>query len=421
MPSKRISANPRRLSDSPKVADILHQACRTADWDLVQALYRQCSHIADDQGGRYMPDDLVGFLSEAMSRLASAYIGEEEELARHTIAVFGDAERRKAFNKSLFRSLYHDERFDRFAPYQEDSSISGRRRPCPSEAVVETCRRLRDANAIRTVLRGAGTAGILGGSASYGRFYNVHGNRTGESSDLDIVVVLNDFTQLRDVAERLELLSGLSKESLDQFRERSRIFVNEGLNDRQTIFSQKLTMWAHAVDDPLMVWANLQATYLLSLHFMSLPVIDWLLVADATKLSRDETGSTRLVGDYREQSAKRQDHQRSFSGRNQRFDLEVDGVDGGFLRRSRVYLIDRNDQYYPGMFQNLILPRFERRWDDLDIEGRLATFKWKMIERLRYERRIRPHEFLRLSLSHTRNEVFAPHVRNSIDTGIMLA
>jgi hypothetical protein len=197
--------------------------------------------------------------------------------------------------------------------------------------------------------------------------------------------------------------------------------MSEDLNDRRTIFSQKLVMWERAAGDPLMAWANVSPMYLLSLHFMSLPVIDWLLAADATRLNRDETGSTRLVGDYREQSVKRTDHQRSFSGRNQRFDLQVDEVDGGYLRRSRAYLIDGDDQYYPGMFQNLIFPRFERRWDDLEIEGRLATFKWKMIQRLRYERRVRPNEFLRLSLSHTRNEVFAPHVRHSIDTGIMLA
>jgi hypothetical protein len=270
-------------------------------------------------------------------------------------------------------------------------------------------------------MRSADTAGILGGSTSYGRFYNVHGNRTGESSDLDIVIVLNDFTQLRDIADRLDLLSGLSKNSLELFRERSEIFINAGLNDRRTIFSQKLIMWAHAAEDPLMSWADVSATYLLSLHFMSWPVIDWLLVADATRLNRDEAGSSRAVGDYREQSVKRQDHQRSFSGRNQRFDLEVTDVAGGYLRHSRAYFIDRNDQYYPGMFQNLILPRFERRWDDIELEGRLATFKWKMIQRLRHERRIYPHEFLRLSLSHTRSEIFAPHVRRSIDTGTMLA
>lgn len=109
-------------------------------------------------------------------------------------------------------------------------------------------------------------------------------------------------------------------------------------------------------------------------------------------------------------------HQRSFSGRNLRHPQPADEVPGGLLRASRAYTIDGDDErYYPGVLQNLVLPRFAQRWESVPINGRLTAFRWKAIERLRYERRLRPYELLRMSLAHTRSEMFAPHVLRSVD------
>ncbi|MDT7665029.1 MAG: hypothetical protein QOD04_4585, partial [Pseudonocardiales bacterium] len=67
--------------------------------------------------------------------------------------------------------------------------------------------------------------------------------------------------------------------------------------------------------------------------------------------------------------------------------------------------------------QNLILPRLNTRWENLPIRRQLEMFRWKMIERLRHERRNHPYELLRMSMSHSRSELFAPHILRSVDSG----
>ena len=78
-------------------------------------------------------------------------------------------------------------------------------------------------------------------------------------------------------------------------------------------------------------------------------------------------------------------------------------------------MIDDEERYHPGMFQNLVLPQFDVRWGSSLLRRSVDSFRWKMVERLRYEQHIRPHDLLRLSLSHTRSEVFAPHTIRSVD------
>ncbi len=73
------------------------------------------------------------------------------------------------------------------------------------------------------------------------------------------------------------------------------------------------------------------------------------------------------------------------------------------------------------MFQNLILPAFDVRWGQQLFRREVESFRWKMVERLRTERRIRPNEYLRLSFAHTRSSVFAPHVVRELDGSTQLA
>ena len=54
------------------------------------------------------------------------------------------------------------------------------------------------------------------------------------------------------------------------------------------------------------------------------------------------------------------------------------------------------------------------------IGGKLEAFRWKILERLRSERRDQPYEVHRVSLSHTRSEAFAPHILDSTDSADIL-
>jgi hypothetical protein len=398
------------------VAKALRDARLVADWDLVESVYRQCTEIARDEDGSYLPDPLAGYLAEALWRISANYNRHEELFISHALAVLGNIESKESLTGKLFGELYSDVRYQRFWRYAPKTVTGKRRRPTPFESLVETARRLRDANSLQDVLAGTATSGILGGSTSYGRFFNVCAQHDDTAaSDLDFMIVLPDFAELPDTAREVGKLCAASSASVAALAERATIFIERGFDDDHTIFSHKLPLWQER-EDPVMAWARLPGSYLLSLHFLSQPVLDYLLVADATRLNSDQAGWKRSVNDYREHAVVRMDHLRSFSGRHQPQPLPARDVDGGFLRRSRVYSFDANDQYYPGMFQNLFLPRFDWRWDNLNVARQLDAFKWKIAARFRYERRMRPHEYLRVSLAHNRAEVFAPHVIEMIDT-----
>ncbi len=72
------------------------------------------------------------------------------------------------------------------------------------------------------------------------------------------------------------------------------------------------------------------------------------------------------------------------------------------------------------MLQNLVLPVFDVRWGDNDCRKLVDTFRWKLIDRLRYELRTHPNELLRLSFAHTRSSEFAPHVVRVVDQSIVI-
>src|SRR5262245_11475407 len=139
----------------------------TADWRRVVELYSQVSDIVNDlEKENTLPEDLVAALSEALSRVLAHYDGNEMLFVDHLLALLSEKDNLKGSRAERFRSLYHDSRFKRFVPYHPTSDE--RRRPKPFEAAVETCRRLRDLNMVRDALADLITAGILGGSVSYG-------------------------------------------------------------------------------------------------------------------------------------------------------------------------------------------------------------------------------------------------------------
>ena len=141
---------------------------------------------------------------------------------------------------------------------------------------------------------------------------------------------------------------------------RIKIF-KERFDDGRTVLSQKLEMWSDGHQDPLLAWSDTSPQYLMSVHVMAREVLDYVLVDAHTKLMRDSSGTKRTVRHYRDTRPVRDDHQRTFAGRNHRMQSEVDEVAHGYVRPSRVYFIDENDSYCPGLFQNLVLPRLELR------------------------------------------------------------
>jgi hypothetical protein len=398
------------------VADVLRIAHANADWDLVEGIYRQCVAIALDHDSHFMPDELPNSLAQAFGRISANYHRREEELILHGLGILGNAEHANKISPALFKQLYTDERLDRFVQYgTTPDGREFRRRPHPFETLVETARRYRDLNQLRGVLADLPTSCILGGSLNYGRYFSVRG--AGEllaASNVDIMIVIPDFSWMDEVLSGVSTLHGCAQASLTTLEQRARVWREHGLDDGHTVFTQRLLMWPDD-PDPVMSWAPNRGEYAIDLRIVSAAVLDWILVADNPKLTANAAGNSRSVRDFCQQDRATEDHQRGFSGRNLRTKLEVDEVEGSLLRSHRVYSI-HHDRYYPGSFQNLILPRFNKRWDNAPIGGKLETFRWKIIERLRYELRDEPYEVLRVSLSHPRSDGFAPHILTSIDS-----
>lgn len=397
-----------------RVSEMMAAARKTADWDLVETMYRQCVDITEDADGTYIPEGIAGFLAEAFGRIAANYYGREDELVLHALGILGNIDRFETISAPLFERLYADRRFDRFRQYSDDGELH--RRPRPFETLVETVRRYRDLNALRRVLSNVPTAGILGGSVNYGRFFTVRGSREHEpASDLDLMVVLPHYGLLDRSISALRDVTAVAREDVLAMAARARAFAENELDDGRTVFAHKVTMWADR-QDPVMAWAPNPGTYQLDLRFASLDALDWLLVADTPKLNEGSAGRGRSVMEFCPLGSSAENHQRSFSGRNLRSAQESRELPDGLLRSSRVYTFDGDDEhYYPGVLQNIVLPRFAQRWESVPINGRLEAFRWKVIERLRYERRRRPYELLRMSHAHTRSENFAPFVLRAVD------
>lgn len=412
-PSPEQHRPPQVFAGEQHVASLLRTAHANADWDLVEGVYRQCVDIATDHNGRFMPDDLPGFFSKALGRISSNYQGREQELILHGLSILGNAEHADKITPALFTQLYTDNRFDRFVQYTPGPGTgAGRRRPRPFETLVETARRYHDLNQLRGVLGDLPTSCILGGSMNYGRYFSVRGGSA--ATNVDVMIVVPDFGWLDEVLSAVSTLPGSARASLDALEQRSRIWRERGLDDEHTVFTQRIMMWSDE-PDPSMAWAPNQGEYAIDLRVVSVATLDWILVADNPKLTASAAGNSRSVRDFCQQDRATDDHQRSFSGRNLRTKVGVEDVDGSLLRTLRVYSI-HEERYHPGAFQNLVLPRFNKRWDDAPIGGKLETFRWKIIERLRAERRLQPYELLRVSLAHTRTEGFAPHILASIDS-----
>jgi hypothetical protein len=390
-----------------------------ADWDRVAAVYGQCIASARDEPG-YLPPILAGFLAEVTARVSASYYDAEDDFVEDFLHVVVDREEMGGGETNV-RALYRDARLHRLQAYSPTQPPGARRRPCPVEAVVETARRLRDLNTIEHTLRSAVMGAILGGSVSYGRFYNVMGATDGKSSDIDMLLVLENWESLPALAAAAEALPGANLSDIERLQTRASTFSAEiapGLP--RVVFSAKVDLWQN-VSDRITEPFDVDGRYALSMHVVTRDVFGDLILERAPRIATETLGESQLIHDFRESQPARQDHQRSFGGENLRLDLHTDVAGSSFLRESHIYVIDDEESYHPGMFQNLILPQFDCRWGPTGFRRAVEAFRWKMVERLRYERKVRPHEFLRLSLAHTRSEVFAPHTVRSVDGSTMLS
>ncbi len=394
--------------------DELRQLSSRADWRASGRRYEQFTSIVNADGP--LPDDVAGGLAENLGRVIAHYGGTEEQFAEDLYSLFAlvDRERLKDSKAGNFRSLYFDNRLDKNRIYNP-SKPEARRRPKPFETAIETCRRLIDLNRVRDALVDLPTAAILGGSVSYGRFFNVQGVVADKkASDMDLLLVIPNYQLLPEIARALKTLQGVDRESVSLLETRASKFESVVRADQPCIFSHKLKLWTDK-QAPLLEESGIPGNYKLSLHIFSLEDFDHLILKDHPILeAAADSKFIRRINDYRDEEPTpgRAYDERSFGGipvgENP---LSPRKVDLGYIAGVQVCVI-KNDRYCPGLHQNLILPQFEIRWENPKIRLylRVLSFRWKILERLRAERTSRPFEEQKLSLSHVRFDIFAPHI-----------
>jgi hypothetical protein len=394
-----------------RIADLLPYADGCADWDPVRGLFRQVVELVDS-GTRRIPDEVTEAFADAIGMISDSYSRREAELCEHALAILADVEFGEILDLDLFRKYYEDERCSPPGVLEDV-----RRRPGPFEATVETCRRLRDARSLREGCRDTGTSGLLIGSMSYGRFYNIRGNRhETTASDLDFIVVIDQADALDGIGTAVAALPGVAASDLEHFGRRTRVFA-DSLDNGGTVFSHKIRLWADSTPDPLLPSGAAPGDYLLSLHIVTSPVLDWLLVASTPRLLKEAAGSRRTLQDYRQAPTSRKDDLYDFAGRRYPADLGTEPALHGCFRASHVYYIDDHDCYFPGFYQTMLFPQADLLWDDLDVRPALGEFQRKIRERIRYEANQRRNTMLRPSFAHIRRDAFAPGITRLLDAG----
>jgi hypothetical protein len=388
------------------------------DWDRVKRLYAQMVGLLSR--GRCDPD-VAGDLAKQMARLCAAYDGAEELFVEDLLEVMDEVDPLPGCREEQFEAYYHDDRYRKADKVYE--AENERRRPTPFEAAVETCRRLRDVNRLRECLATVPTGCVLGGSTSYGRFFNTVGLQAdGRASDIDLLLVVASYDDLPRIVEALRRVEGILGDGLSEMHDRAGSFSDARARleeNARCIFSHKLDLWPSSDQDSMLAGTSIGGSYDLSLHIVSRDDLDYLILNDRPRL--DES---RTIFDYRAAAAGKCDLQRSFAGLEFDSAPKVIECPGGYVVSSTVCYVreldDEGERYFPGNFQNLILPEFEIRWDFEPQRMYLPiySFKVKLEERLAHERRERPYERQRLSNSHTRYLVWAPYVSDRINANL---
>ena len=295
--------------------------------------------------------------------------------------------------------------------------MEGRRSPGFAESTIETARRLRDLRLIEEALSKTTVGAVVGGSMSYGKFINVKGGD--DASDIDLLVVIDSWNDLADNLANLRELDIISKIDVDRMIGRAENMLSRWGDREDIAFSAKAAL-RESQEDPFLRDFNVSPRYEVSFHFMSREGADIVLMKDYLDLSISDELKSKIFMDYREVPPTRDDFQRSFSGDSLGIPVEYEEHLGSYERFTASFVVD-GGRFYPGMLQDIILPAFDVRWGDTRFRRVVESFRWKLIERLRYEKNAFPNEILRLSFAHTRSDVFASHTIRSVDASTNLA
>lgn len=329
------------------------------------------------------------------SKIAEVFLDIYKNSKRPAAELLNDFELIKdKFSKSLPKDINNIQNLD--------NSHINKRLPGVEETIEATLRRFSRLEKIEDIFKNHVKGIVVGGSMSYGPFYNIRENldSTG-SSDIDLIFIVND-DQLNSKWDFILDIPFYKEEDKINFIEREKYFLSfrkEGMAD---IFSKKFSLKDFDFEISIHVFPE----------NIFLDMIDDKLSNDLS-LNEDQC---YLLRDYKDNHfPHKYCSQKSFSNRMYQFPIpkELD-VENGNITTLLGYAIN-NGEFYPGIYQNLISPMFSVCLDNdrTKLTNKIVSFKENMIDRLNKERFKSYND--KFQFSHIRHNYFSPSLTNSLN------
>jgi hypothetical protein len=206
----------------------MEQAINTLDmnnWD--KNFIETINQISDFEGENYNENILKALLAKYLEKTYNIY-RENNKNADD----FGE----------VLEGLIRNEKFTmpKFLTISKYDSLD-RRQPSFQESTKETVERLRKIENLAEYLKGDVEGVIIGGSMSYGLFYNIRGglDATG-SSDIDIIAILKEKEfEKEDYLNDVKNIDFFTNEEKMKFLKRKQVFSKLKENGTADIFTQK--------------------------------------------------------------------------------------------------------------------------------------------------------------------------------------
>jgi hypothetical protein len=242
---------------------------------------------------------------------------------------------------------------------------------------------------------------ISGGSMSYGRFYNVREGM--DPSDLDLIVVYNEGQEGNlDAKQIMPEELGFAPDESRLLQDRLGLFLELNKEGRADVLS-------HKADVP-------SEGFGVSMHLMPADTFEKMIVIDPHVDLRIGTDVVKRVKDYKPSSFKHQ-HVRlqNFHGEPQFFCVDEERVVNGVTDAEVITNIPAhaivNGSFVPGLYHNLLSPRYEMEAFSARECVAAATLFWNLMRRLEKEYRKTDPSATALK-SHIRYDIFNPELIN---------
>ncbi|PIR78136.1 MAG: hypothetical protein COU28_03255 [Candidatus Magasanikbacteria bacterium CG10_big_fil_rev_8_21_14_0_10_36_16] len=241
------------------------------------------------------------------------------------------------------RSTFLDEMSSGSASIKE-----GKRQPSFSESLDATLERFVVLEEVQEIFSSVVQGIVVGGSFSYGPFYNVRKEQgNNPSSDIDSIMVIND-DDLADEGKWQKFMETnlFNEEQKTKFLERIKTFLKLKEHGDVDILSQKFVVKRDSDN------------FDVSIHFVSPQVFGKIVLEgfDPQNIGSDSIGVLR---DYREKPfSYTHSKQKNFDGEVYDFEVTNTPLEGnqGCVTELSSYIV-KEGKYYPGIYQNVILPR----------------------------------------------------------------